>query len=110
MKFGFGAQITVGLPVIANVSVLFMVGVEVYVDSRQKVIVTAILYFRGHAEILGGIVGVTITIEARGSIEKVGDNTPCNCKAQVTFGLDISIFLVINLSFSESWEETRQIA
>jgi hypothetical protein len=110
MKFGFGAQITVGLPVIANVSVLFMVGVEVYVDSSQKVIVTAILYFRGHAEILGGIVAVTITIEARGSIEKAGDNMPCNCKAQVTFGLDISIFLVINLSFSESWEETRQIA
>ena len=30
--------------------------------------------------------------------------------AQVTFGLDISIFLVINISFSESWQETRQIA
>jgi hypothetical protein len=110
MKFGFGAQITVGLPVIANVSVLFMVGVEIYVDSSQKVIVTAILMFRGHAEILGGIVSITITIEARGSIEKAGDNSPCNCKAQVTFALDISIFLVINLSFSESWEETRQIA
>lgn len=111
MKFGFGAQITVGLPVIANVSVLFMVGVEVYVDSSNKVIVTAILMFRGHAEILGGIVAITITIEARGSIEKPGgDNTPCNCKAQITFALDISIFLVINLSFSESWEETRQIA
>lgn len=111
MTFGFGAQITVGLPVIANVSVLFMVGVEVYVDSSKKVIVTAFMLFRGHAEILGGIVAVTITIEARGSIEKAGgDNTPCNCKAQVTFGLDISIFLIINLSFSESWEETRQIA
>jgi len=110
MKFGFGAQITVGLPVIANVSVLFMVGVEVYVDSNKKVIVTAFMLFRGHAEILGGIVAVTITIEARGSIEKAGDNLPCNCKAQVTFGLDISIFLIINLSFEESWEETRQIA
>ena len=30
--------------------------------------------------------------------------------AQVTFGLDISIFLVINISFSESWQESRQIA
>jgi len=111
MKFGFGAQITVGLPVIANVSVLYMVGVEVYLDSNQTVIVTAFLLFRGHAEILGGIVGVTISIEAQGSIEKLpGPNQPCNCKAKVTFGLDISIFLVINLSFSESWEETRQIA
>ena len=110
MKFGFGAQIGVGLPVIATVSVLFMVGVEIYADSGQKVIVTAILLFRGHAEILGGLVGVTITIEARGSIEKGGPGAPTNCKAQVTFALDISIFLVIDISFSESWEEQRQIA
>jgi hypothetical protein len=110
MKFGFGAQVGVGLPVIGNVSVLFMVGVEIYADSSQKVIVTAFLLFRGHAEILGGLVGVTITIEAKGSIEKGGPGTPTNCKAQVTFALDISIFLVINISFSESWEEQRQIA
>ena len=110
MKFGFGAQITVGLPVVANVSVLFMIGVEVYVDSTSKVIVTAFMLYRGHAEILGGIVAITITIEARGSIEKPGDGAPCTCKAQVTFAIDISIFLVINLNFSESWEESRQIA
>ena len=110
MKFGFGAQITVGLPVVANVSVLFMVGVEVYVDSSQKVIVTAFMLFRGHAELLGGIVGITITIEARGSIEKAGSGAPCNCIAQVTFAIDISIFLVINLNFKESWQEQRQIA
>ncbi|MBB1284626.1 hypothetical protein HRH25_09600 [Flavisolibacter sp. BT320] len=110
MKFGFGAQIGVGLPVIATVSVLFMVGVEIYADSSQKVVATAILLFRGHAEILGGLVGVTITIEARGSIEKSGKDSPTNCKAQVTFALDISIFMVIDISFSESWEEQRQIA
>ncbi len=111
MKFGFGAQIAVGLPVIGNVSILFMVGVEIYVDSNQTVIVTAFMLFRGHAEILGGIVGITITIEAKGSIEKqAGENKPAICKAQITFALDISIFLVINISFSESWEEQRQIA
>jgi len=110
MKFGFGAQIGVGLPVIGNVSILFMVGVEIYVDSTQRVAVSAFILFRGHAEILGGLIGVTITIEAKGTIDKGGAGTPTNCKAQVTFGLDISIFLVINISFSESWEETRQIA
>ncbi len=31
MKFGFGAQLVVGLPVVGNVSVLYMVGVEIYV-------------------------------------------------------------------------------
>ncbi|MBC7887187.1 MAG: hypothetical protein H7Z13_04815 [Ferruginibacter sp.] len=110
MKFGFGAQITVGLAVVGNVSVLFMVGVEIYVDSSSTVIVTAFMLFRGHAELLAGLVSITITIEARGSIEKPGDGAPCTCKAQVTFAIDISIFLVINLNFSESWEESRQIA
>ena len=110
MKFGFGAQIGVGLPVIGNVSILFMVGVEIYVDSNQKVAVSAFILFRGHAELLGGLVGVTITIEAKGTIDKGGPGAPTNCIAQVTFGLDISIFWVINISFSESWEETRQIA
>ncbi|MEO8794092.1 MAG: hypothetical protein ABI390_01430 [Daejeonella sp.] len=110
MKFGFGAQITVGLPVIGNVSILFMVSVEIYADSSKKVIATAILLFRGHAEILGGLVGVTITIEAKGSIEKQGEDKPTTCKAQVTFALEISIFLVIDIDFSESWEEQRQIA
>lgn len=110
MKFGFGAQVSVGLPVVGHASVLFMVGVEIYADSGSVVRITAFMLFRGHAELLGGLVGVTITIEAKGAIEKTGKDAPANCIAQVTFGLDISIFLVIDISFSESWEETRQIA
>jgi hypothetical protein len=107
MKFGFGAQLVVGLPVVGNVSVLFMTGVEIYVDS-VKVNVTASLLFQGHAELLGGLVAVTITIEAKGTISRANDRT--DLAAQVTFGLDISIFLVINISFSTSWQEQRQIA
>lgn len=107
MKFGFGAQIVVGLPVVGNVSVLFMTGVEIYVDS-VKVNVTASLLFQGHAELLGGLVAVTITIEAKGTISRSNDRT--DMSAQVTFGLDISIFLIINISFSTSWQEQRQIA
>jgi hypothetical protein len=110
MAFGFGAQITVGLPVVGHASVLFMVGVEVYADSGSVVKITAFMLFRGNAELLGGLVGVTITIEAKGSVEKAGAGTPTNCKAQVTFAIDISICFIIDISFSESWEETRQIA
>ncbi len=115
MKFGFGAQVTVGLPVVGHVSILFMVGIEIYADSTSKVKVTASMLFRGEAELLGGIVSVTITIEASGSVEKeaptaLKPNPPANCEAQVTFGLDISIFLIIDISFSESWKESRQIA
>jgi hypothetical protein len=109
MKFGFGAEINVGLPVVGNVSLLYMVGVEIVLDS-SKMITAAFLLFRGRAEILGGIVTVTITIEAKGMIERQLGSDTTNMIAQVTFGLDISIFLIINISFSESWQETRQIA
>lgn len=107
MKFGFGAQIVVGLPVVGNVSVLYMVTVEIYTDATS-VVVSAGLLFQGHAELLAGIVSVTITIEAKGTVARIGERT--DLAAQVTFGLDISIFLVINISFSTSWEEQRQIA
>jgi hypothetical protein len=53
-------------------------------------------------------VSVTITIEAKGTVKRLNDRT--DLEAQVTFGLDISIFLVIDISFSTSWSEQRQIA
>ena len=107
MKFGFGAQIVVGLPVVGNVSVLYMVGVEIFTDAT-KLIVSAFLLFQGHAELLAGLVSVTITIEAKGTVAR--ENNRTDLAAQVTFGLDISIFLVIDISFSTSWQEQRQIA
>ncbi len=114
MKFGFGAQVVVGLPVVGNVSVLYMVGIEIYTDSTQ-LNVSAFLLFQGHAELIGGMVSVTITIEAKGTFKR--DTNPAlpgggrtDLEAQVTFGLDISIFLVININFETSWSEQRQIA
>lgn len=107
MKYGFGAQIVVGLPVVGNVSLLYMVGAEIYADST-KLNIAAFLLFQGHAELLGGIVAVTITIEAKGTISRANGRT--DLAAQVTFGLDISIFLIIDISFNESWQEQRQIA
>jgi hypothetical protein len=107
LKFGFGAQIVVGLPVVGNVSVLYMIGVEMYVDAA-KLNVSAFLLFQGHAELLAGLVSVTITIEAKGTISRANDRT--DLAAQVTFGLDITIFWVIDISFSTSWQEQRQIA
>ncbi len=108
MKFGFGAEISVGLPVIGTVSVLYMVGVQIDVETGA-VTVAAFLLFRGRAELIGGLVTVQIQIEAKGIVKaRAGEST--EMAAQVTFGLDISIFLVINLHFSKSWEESRQIA
>ena len=71
------------------------------------------MLFEGHAEILGGIVSITIRIEAKGTVSKKaigGGDSRTDLACQVTFGIDISIFLVINISFSTSWQEQRQIA
>jgi hypothetical protein len=84
-----------------------MVGVEIYITSTSLT-VSGFMRFEGHADILGGIVSVTITIEAKGTITRSSGRT--DLSAQVTFGIDISIFLVINIDFSTSWEESRQIA
>jgi hypothetical protein len=109
LKFGFGVQIVVSLPVVGNASVTYMIGVEMYAD-KTKVIVAALMLFRGQASLLGGLVCVTITIEAKGMIERLAGSDETNCAAQVTFAIDISIFLVIDISFSKTWGEQRQIA
>ncbi|HSI76318.1 MAG TPA: hypothetical protein VK957_10495, partial [Lunatimonas sp.] len=107
MKFGFGANITVGLPVIGSVSVTYMVGAEMYASAKM-IEIKAFMLFKGRASILGGIVTVTIYIEASGGVKRIGNKTECT--ASVTFGLEISIFLIINISFEETWQESRQIA
>jgi hypothetical protein len=80
-----------------------------YAD-KTKVIVAALMLFRGQASLLGGIVCVTITLEAKGMIERELGSDETNCSAQVTFAIDISIFLIIDISFSKTWGEDRQIA
>lgn len=110
MSYGFGAEIVVGLPVAGNVSLLFMVGVDIYMD-QQVLVVGAFLLFKGRAEILGGIVTIQIMIEAKGSITKsISGPDRTEMMAQVTFAIDISIAWVISFSFSESWDETRYVA
>ena len=74
------------------------------------------MLYQGHAELAAGLVSVTITIEAKGTIkDRVSDKSlsgggRTDLEAQITFGLDISVFLVIDISFSKSWSEQRQIA
>ncbi|MEM6344934.1 MAG: hypothetical protein AAF927_13670 [Bacteroidota bacterium] len=109
MEYGFGVELAVGLPVIGTVALTYMVGIGMQLDA-SNLQVDAFLLFKGRAEILGGIVTVNIMIEARGSVDRALGSGRTDMIAQVTFGLEISIFLVIDLSFEESWQERRQIA
>lgn len=107
-KFGFGVELCVGLPVIGSVSVTYMVGIDMKINA-DLVDVGAFIYFRGRVEIFGGVVTVAISIEAAGKIVKEIAG-PTNCVAMCTFALDISIAFVININFTETWQETRQIS
>lgn len=107
MKFGFGAEVVVGLPVVANVSVLYMVEVEVTI-AETAIHVAGLLLFRGSAEILGGLIAIAIQIEAGGGVDRVGSETTLT--AQVTFSIDICLLWVIDIDVTEHWEEQRQIA
>ena len=109
MKFGFGAEIVVGLPVVANVSVLYMVEVEITLND-SSIDVAGLLLFRGQAEILSGLVGICIQIEAGGSVHRDEMQNSTTLAAQVTFSIDVAILWVIDIDVTEHWEETRQIA
>jgi hypothetical protein len=109
MKFGFGIELVVGLPVVANVSVLYMVEVIVGISSTT-LDVAAMMLFRGSAEILGGLVSICIQIEAGGGIHRDIPAKRTDCVAQVTFSIDVTILWVIDLHTSDSWQESRQIA
>jgi hypothetical protein len=109
MKFGFGVEIVVGLPVVLNVSVLYMVEVDVGI-STTTLDVGAMMLFRGSAEICGGLVSICIQIEAGGAIHRDTAANRTDCVAQVTFSIDVTILWVIDLHTSDSWQESRQIA
>jgi hypothetical protein len=108
-NFGFGAEIVVQLPVIAKVSVSFIVSIAINLQSGSTTITAGFIY-KGVADILDGLVVVTIFIEAHGSITPRLAAGGTSIEADVTFGLDISIFLVIDINFTKTWQETRQIA
>jgi hypothetical protein len=109
MKFGFGAEVVVGLPVVANVSVLYMVEVEVSI-SETKLHVAGLLLFRGSAEICGGLVAICIQIEAGGGIDRDLVAKKTTLTAQVTFSIDVCVLWVIDIEVTEHWQEQRQIA
>ena len=109
MRFGFGAEVVVGLPVVANVSVLYLVEIEIDI-ADDKIHVAGLLLFRGSAEICGGLVAICIQIEAGGSVDRDEVAKVTTLAAQVTFSIDVCLVWVIDIEVTERWEETRQIA
>jgi len=111
MKMGCGVQLMVGIPVVGNVSVLYAVGVEISLDKTQ-ITVAAFLLYQGRAELVGGLVTITIQIEASGKVHKTYSPDPgrTDVIAQMTFSIDVCVAFVIDINETEQWQEERQIA
>jgi hypothetical protein len=59
---------------------------------------------------LSGLLSVTITIEAKGTVVREHSPEATSLAAQVTFALEITVFWIIDISIEETWGEKRQIA
>lgn len=112
MKVGVGAEIVVGLPFLANVAVMYMAEVAAHLGDSGFA-VTGLVLYRGHVEICSGLVGITIQIEAGGSIARgtngAGEDAT-EIVAQVSFTIDVCVIWVIDLDHTWEWEERRRIA
>ena len=112
MKIGVGAEIVVGLPFLANVAVMYMAEVAAHLGD-DGFAVTGLVLFRGHVEICSGLVGITIQIEAGGSIARRNNEAgedATEIVAQVSFTIDVCVVWVIDLDHTWEWEERRRIA
>lgn len=111
MKFGFGAEIVVGYPVVGNAHVLFMASVGMSLGTKALEVMAGLL-FKGSVEICGGLVNVCIQIEAQGVIHKdfPVDGGACYCTVQVSFSIDVCVLWVIDIEYHDDWSESRQIA
>ena len=105
-KLAFGLELAISIPVVGEVAVSYAMGMELQTGSSFGIF--AILIIRGEAELLGGVIVVGISIEAKGGTEIDSGETFCVC--EVTFGLDISVIFVINISFEVTWEEKKRIS
>jgi hypothetical protein len=106
-KIAVGAEIRAEWPVVGELSVLLAIGLEMeFKDSGTGVFV--LMLFKAEAELLDGLIAITISIEAKGGEESAGGNTFAVC--EVEFALDISLAFVIHFEIDLTWEEKRQIA
>ncbi|NWJ47073.1 MAG: hypothetical protein HXX08_14530 [Chloroflexi bacterium] len=112
----FGFKVAVGLelatewPVVGEVSVMMAVGLEMeWKDSGSGIY--AIMIFKGEAELLGGIIVIGISIEAKGGTEKEiesgEEKTYAVC--EVEFAAEVTLAFVIHFEFDVTWQEKKQV-
>ncbi|GEM_PF-2643356 len=113
LQMGFGAEIMIGLPVVGNVSVTYSAGVYVEI-SDTKIVGGAFICYKGRLELFAGLLTTQIMLEAGGKFRSSYNSNERKkdtyIVAQVVFALDISIFMVADINFTERFQDERQIA
>ena len=110
MKFGFGVELVVGLPVVANVSVLYMVEVEVSIAETKLHVAGPPAVPRLGRDLRRADRDLHPDRGRRRDRPRRGAEDRPRCTAQVTFSIDVCVLWVIDIEVTEHWEEQRQIA
>ena len=113
----FGFKVAIGLelatkwPIVGEVAIMMAMGIEMeWSDSGSGMFV--IMIFKGEAELLGGMIVIGISIEAKGGNEKeIEDGVEKTfAVCEVEFAAEISIAFFLNFEFDVTWQEKKQIS
>jgi hypothetical protein len=110
-KFAVGVQLATSWPVVGDVSVQLGIGMDFeWKDTGQGMY--GLILFKGEAELLQGLIDITISIEAKGGQETDTAVMPHEsfCVCEVEFAMEISLCFFINFEFDVTWQEKRQIS
>jgi hypothetical protein len=110
-KFAVGVQVATAWPVVGDVSVQLGIGMDFeWKDTGSGMY--GLILFKGEAELLEGLIDISIHIEAKGGQETDTTTTPSTtfCVCEVEFAAEISLAFIIHFEFDVTWQEKRQIA
>lgn len=108
-KIAVGAELRINIADIIEAAALIAMGVEHEFESGTNWV---LMIFKAEAEILGGIISVSFSIEAKGAqvkeLEAGVEKSYAEC--EVELALDISVAFVIHFEFDTTWQEKRELS
>jgi len=102
-----GAEVDSTWPVVGKVTVSLQVGFEMDVSSTAGTGYYAIMLLKSNVSLLGGLIAIAISIEAKGGQKELAGHAYAIC--EVDFVLSVSVVFIINISFSTSWQQSQQV-
>ena len=110
-KVAMGLELVTKWPIVGEVALQSGIGVE-YENSTEGHAFFVLGFFKGEAELLGGIVVIAIGVEAKGGQQTEIEDGVQQCFAVmvVEFAAEVSLAFVINIEFSVTWEEKKQLS